>query len=205
MSAIAERLRGHGGDRGVTLVELLVTMFLIGVVSSLVVGAVVQSSRAIVHTEDEDRGLQDAKVILDRLGRDVRESRGVVCDGGLADVSDPTSSDPGCNAHLQLWVDSNSDYVRQETEVITWRLKQNPDGEHYDVWRTVGTGVGGTPVTEQRQASTLIVRFAFTYDDADFAKVQEVDMRMNYDAVVGRGTGDRWVAFSARLRNKGDR
>lgn len=205
MSTVLGRIRGASGDRGLTLIELLVTMLLMGVVSSLVVGAVAQSGRALTHTEDEERGLQDAKVILDRLGRDVRESRGVVCDGGLADTSDPSSSDPGCNAHLQLWVDANSDYVRQETEVITWRLKQNPDGQHYDVWRTVGTGVGGTPVVEQRQASTLIVRFAFTYDDPDFSKVQQVDMRMNYDAFVGRGSGDRWVAFSARLRNKGDR
>lgn len=180
-------------------------MMLMGVVSSLVVAAVAQAGRVVTHTDDEERGLQDAKVILDRLGRDVRESRGVVCDGGLADTTDPSSSDPGCNAHLQLWVDTNSDYVRQETEVVTWRLKQNPDGQHYDVWRTVGTGVGGTPVVEQRQASTLIVRFAFAYDDPDFSKVQQVDMRMNYDAFVGRGSGDRWVAFSARLRNKGDR
>lgn len=202
MTTVMERSRG---DHGVTLIELLVTMILMGVISTLVVGAVAQSGRAVTHTEDEERGLQDAKVILDRLGRDVRESRGVVCDGGLADTSDPSSSDPDCRAHLQLWVDANSDYVRQETEVITWRLKQNPDGQHYDVWRTVGTGVGGTPVVEQRQASTLIVRFAFEYDDTDFSKVQQVDMKMNYDAFVGRGSGDRWVAFSARLRNKGDR
>ena len=193
------------GSSGVTLVELIVTMLLLGVVSTLVVGAVTQSSRILTHTKDEDFGLQDAKVILDRLGRDVRESRGAVCDGGLADPSDASSTDAACAAHLQLWVDSNSDYLRQETEVITWRLQANADGQHFDVWRITGTGVGGTPVTQQRQASSLIVRIAFTYDNADFGKVQQVNMRMQYDAIVGQGTDIREVAFSARLRNKGNR
>jgi len=204
MRRVRERLR-HRGDCGLTLVELLVTMFLTGVVGSLVVGAVTQAGQVLTHTDDEERGLQDAKVILDRLGRDVRESRGVECDTGLADPTDPLSDDDTCQAHLQLWVDANSDYVRQETEVITWRLQKNADGVHYDVWRFTGTGAGGTPVTSQRQASSLIVGIAFEYDNTTFAQVQQVDMEMFYDSIVGRGSGERQVAFSARLRNKGDR
>ena len=195
-------LRRGAGDDGVSLVETLVTMLLLAVVSSLVVGAVVQASRVLTRTDDENRGLQDAKVILDRLGRDVRESRGVVCDGGLADPSDLTSTDPGCLSHLQLWVDTNSDYLKQPTEVITWRLQKNADGVHFDVFRVVGTGAGGTPVTQQRQASSLIVQIAFDYDVASFDAVREVRMGMTYDAIVGRGSDVRQVATTARLRNK---
>jgi len=200
------RPRRPASDAGLTLVELLVTMFLMGVIGSLVVGAVTQAVRVLTHTDDEERGLQDAKVILDRLGRDIRESRGVVCDGGLADPGDSTSADPGCLAHLQLWVDSNSDYMQQPTEVITWRLERNPDGRHYDVWRITGTGEGGTPVTRQRQASSLIVRVAFDYaGETDFNKIQLVNLKMEYDAILDRGAERREVAFSARLRNKGER
>lgn len=201
------RCHRHGGDQGVTLIETLVTMILLAIVSTLVVGAVVQTQQTVTHTDDENKGLQDAKTILDRLGRDVRESRGVVCDGGLADPGDPGSPDPYCQAHLQLWVDSNSDYAKQDDEVITWRLQKNPDGDHFDVWRTVGTGV--TPVSRVRQASSLIVNIAFKYDALDaaqhpvFPKVQQVLMNMKYDAIVGRGTNVRFVAFGARLRNKG--
>lgn len=195
--------RPRRGDDGVTLIETLVTMVLLAVVSSLVVGAVVQSSRVLTRTDDENRGLQDAKVILDRLGRDVRESRGVVCDGGLADPTDPLSTDPGCLAHLQLWVDRNSDYLQQPTEVITWRLQKNADGVHFDVYRVVGTGTGGTPVTQRRQASSLIVQIAFGYDAASFDTVREVRMGMKYDAIIGRGSDVRQVATTARLRNKG--
>jgi len=194
-------------DRGVSLVETLVTMILLAVVSTLVVGAVIQTQKTLTHTDDENKGLQDAKTILDRLGRDVRESRGVVCDGGLADPGDASSLDPYCRAHLQLWVDGNSDYAQQASEVITWRLQQNPVDAHFDVWRS--TGPATSPITRQRQASSLIVRIAFTYDKVDgagnpvFTKVQEVNMNMQYDAIIGRGTGVRFVAFGARLRNKG--
>lgn len=202
MRARVEGLRRVGGDDGMTLIETLVTMFLLAIVSSLVLGAVIQSSQILIRTDDENKGLQDAKVILDRLGRDVRESRGVVCDGGLADPTDAASADPGCAAHLQLWVDANSDYLEQPTEIITWRLQNNPDGEHFDVFRVQGTGAGGTAVVQHRQASSLIVRIAFTYDDAQFDRVQEVRLGMTYDAVVGRGSDVRQVATTARLRNK---
>ncbi|WP_407343043.1 hypothetical protein [Pengzhenrongella phosphoraccumulans] len=188
-----------------TLIELLVTMMLLGVVSSLVVSAVAQAAQIVIHADDEEKGLQDAKVILDRLGRDVRESRAAECDGGLADLTDATSSDPACAAHLQLWIDANSDYMRQASEVVTWRLQTNPDGVHFDVWRTSGLGLGAT---SQRQASSLIVDIAFTYTNGSgvvgtAAAGREVDLLMKYDAIVGAGAAPRWVAFSARLRNKG--
>lgn len=189
-------------DAGLTLIELLMTMILMGVVSSLVVGAVIQASRVLTHVDDEEQGLQDAKVILDRLGRDIREARSAECDGGLADLTDATSADPGCAAHLQLWIDSNSDYARQPAEVVTWRLQTNPDGEHFDVWRIVGSGA------VHRQASSLIVRIAFTYKDGlgntvSPADACEVALRMQYDAITGRGAAIREVAFAARIRNKG--
>jgi len=188
------------GDTGMTLIELLVTMILLAVVSSLVVGAVTQAGRVLTHTDDEATGLADAKVILDRLGRDIREARSAVCDGGLADPSDPASGDPDCAAHLQLWVDANSDYAEQPTEVITWRLQQN--GVHHDVYRVVGTGAGGTPVTTHLQASSLIVTAIFVYDTGNAETARQVDITLGYDSIVGRGSGDRSAGLSARLRNK---
>ena len=199
-SARSRWRRSASDDSGITLIELLVTMILLAVVSTLVVTAVMQAGHILTHTDDEAVGLADAKVILDRLGRDIRESRSTVCDGGLADLTDSTSGDPGCAAHLQLWIDANSDYAQQPSEVVTWRLQRNLDGVHFDVWRITGTGPSAVA---RRQASSLIVRMAFTYDAALFVDVQEVTLRMQYDAIVGRGTDVREVAFAARLRNKG--
>jgi type II secretory pathway component PulJ len=180
----------------VTLAELLVTIVLLGVVSSLVVAGVRDAARVLVHTDDENRGLQDAKVILDRLSRDIRQARGVVCDG--------VETDPYCKQHLQLWIDSDSDYLEDPEEVVTWTLSDNPDGEHFDVWRIQGTD----PATQTRrlQASALIVKTLFFYDvgeNVDPSPSTLVSLKMEYDAIVGRGTNIKEAAVSVRLRNKG--
>ena len=41
---------------GVTLIELMVTMVLLGVVSALVLVGVQQATRVLTHTDDENRG-----------------------------------------------------------------------------------------------------------------------------------------------------
>lgn len=182
-------------DRGLTLVELMVTIVLMGIVGSLVLAAVVRAGDVLVHTEDENKGLQDAKIILERMSRDVRQARGVVCDGA--------SADPTCRYHLQLWVDADSDYLQEDSEVITWELRDNADGEHFDVYRTVGLGAGAI---DRRQASTLIVKTVFAYEASkSIDKSQLVHIGMTYDALVGRGTDERKAALTVRLRNKGTR
>jgi prepilin-type N-terminal cleavage/methylation domain-containing protein len=183
----------QGREAGLTLVEVIVTMTLLGVVGSLVTAAVVNASTGLIHVDDENKGLQDAKVILDRMGRDARHARSIVCD---AAVSDPT-----CEKHLQLWVDTNSDYVPADSEIVTWRLESNPDGEHFDVYRIVGTGASAQ---RQRQASTLIVETLFRYETGKtVAQSQVVEITLTYDAKVGLGTNQREAHFTARLRNKG--
>lgn len=190
-------------DSGLTLVELLVTMVLIGVVSGLVLGAVTAASRVFIHTNDESQGLRDAKVVMDRVARDIREGRSVVCDGSYADPSDPSSLDPDCSAHLQVWIDDDSDYAPDESEIVTWQLRRSLDGEHYDVWRIQGSGLNGNIPTESRQASSLIVQTLFAYDTANPEEASLVEVRMRYDALVGVGVDIREANVSARLRNRG--
>jgi prepilin-type N-terminal cleavage/methylation domain-containing protein len=183
-------------DAGVTLVELLMTMTLLGVVSSLVVVGVQQAVGLLSHNDDENRGLQDAKIILDRLGRDIRQARGVVCDGAGGDTY--------CRQHLQLWIDADSDYLKDPTEIVTWKLLDNPDGEHFDVWRV--QGVSPATPTQRRQASALIVKTLFSYDvgaNVDPSPATLVTLKMEYDAIVGRGTNIKQASVSVRLRNKG--
>ncbi|MCH9816083.1 MAG: type II secretion system GspH family protein [Actinomycetia bacterium] len=188
-------VRQPSQDAGFTLVELLVAMIIIGVVSGLVVTAMTQASQTFIRADDETRGLADAKAVLDLVARDIRESRGVVCDGGLANPDDTSSSDPLCAAHLQLWIDDNSDYAQTPSEVVTWRLKQAADGEHFDVWRETGSG------ETKLVASSLIVEALFEYDSAVPQDASLVSIEMQYDARSGVGMDSRIATTSARVRN----
>jgi Tfp pilus assembly protein PilW len=189
-------------DSGVSLVELLVTIVLMTVISASVTTAVIGANRVFQHDDDETTGLSDVRTVVERMGRDVREARGV--------AAGATST------QLQLWIDFNSDYKQQDNEVITWKLKPHGDGTHYDVVRVVGTGASSVEVVEAR---TLIVNFAFCYlsttvvnstppDPAtcstpDSTKTQVVVSRMSYDARAGNGATPRTIFYQDRLRNFG--
>lgn len=205
-------------SEGMTLIELLVAMVLLGVVSSLVVVGVQGAVRVMTHSDDENRGLQDAKIILDRLSRDIRQARGVVCDAEPPEPGDPVVDANGlpvrCPDYVQLWIDDDSDYLEDASEVVTWQLSENGDGVHFDVWRCRGA-LEGDPcdgeaegVERRLQASALIVRTLFNYADTAGTPVEPEDatlvrLRMDYDAIVGRGVDVKQASVSARLRNKG--
>jgi prepilin-type N-terminal cleavage/methylation domain-containing protein len=197
------RLRARrGDDSGISLVELLVTIVLMGILSAGVTSAVIAANRVFQHDDDETAGLADVRTVVERMGRDVREARGVAAGA--------------THTQLQLWIDYNSDYKSEDNEVITWKLKPHGDGVHYDVVRVVGTGAAATEVVEAR---TLIVNFAFCYlattvvtqtmpdvttcASADTSKTQVVVTQMQYDAHAGSGSQPRIVFFQDRLRNFG--
>jgi prepilin-type N-terminal cleavage/methylation domain-containing protein len=189
------RIRARG-DEGMTLVETMVAIVLVGVLGAIILAASVSSKRSLVLADDETRGQEDVAQVVDRLGRDVRNARGVVCDGA--------ASDPLCTNHLQLWADYNSNYKQDAGETITWSLQAAGDGEHFDVIRTVD---GGAPSV---QARTIVSDIAFTYRDEQpkasqpapgLPTTREVVVQMTYDAIRTSGTQQRTVAFTAMLRN----
>ncbi len=183
-------------DEGMTLVEVLVSMMLMLVVSALVLSAVISMSKGLRATDDESRGLGDVKTVAERLDRDVRNARGVVCDA--APLPDGTP-DPTCQSHLQVWIDSNSNYKLDTGETVTWQLTPFGDGHHFKVIRKVGS-------VERVEATSLVVNFAFAYDTAPTAayttsRTRSVTTGMTYDALYGAGTEDRSLNFTTRLRN----
>ena len=194
--------RGRRDDAGISLVELLVTIVLMTILSAGVTSAVVGANRVFQHDNDETSGLSDVRTVVERMGRDVREARGI--------------ASGATNTQLQVWVDYNSDYKKEDDEIVTWKLKPHGDGVHFDVVRVVGTGAGAVEVVEAR---TLIVNFAFCYlqttvvtqampnaatcTTPDTAKAQVVVTQMSYDAFAGSGSTQRTVFFQDRLRNFG--
>lgn len=185
-------------ESGISLVEMLVTTSVLGVASALMLGGLQSANRVLSFADDDNRGLFDAKVVLDRIGRDVRQGRSIVCDGGLAQLDDKSSSDPNCASHLQVWVDYDSDYAEDPDEIVTWRLARSVDGEHFDVIRYQGVGdtIGRT------EATSLIVQTLFNYDTSPPADARSVTIRMQYDALIDAGTALKDATVTVRLRNK---
>lgn len=197
-------------DPGFTLIELMVSMAILSVIGAIVVGFIVSGNRAFLQADDETRGLADVRLVLDQVARDIRSSAGVLCDGGLADQADPNSADPSCAAHLQLWLDTDSDYVEESGEVVTWFVRQ--DGDHLDVIRQDAAG------TTRVLATSLIDSVLFVYDATNVADACNpagpgatgsgtpttaslVTVTMQYDPLIGAGSTERCASTSVRIRN----
>ena len=193
-------------QRGVTLVELMIAMILFAAVGAFTTAAVVGSHQMVRATDDETQGLQDVRVAAERLVRDIRDARSVVCNPTGTDPA-LVAADPNCVYHLQLWIDYNSNYVQDPGETVTWKLRPvtaadgTPTG-HYDLVRTVGG-------MEQIEAHTIVQQVAFSYDvqpgstqpAPSAAHTTTVKVDMTYDPLLNNGTGAKTTTFSGRLRN----
>lgn len=170
-------------EHGLTLIELLVTMVLVSIVLTLTMSAFQASSRVYNATDDDASGLSDARQVAERLGRDIRNARGV--DAGAT------------TDKLVLWIDANSDYIRQPSESVTWQLQSSTTSPgHFDILRISG---GTTTVVEAR---SLVSQIAFTYN-VPAPNTTVVTTEVSYDAYVGTGAAARVLYFVDRLRNVG--
>jgi type II secretory pathway pseudopilin PulG len=181
VTAVIRRLR-HQED-GLTLVEMTVAIFIMSLLGLMLVGAFRVMAKSTVVVDDEATGLADVRKVSERLGRDVRNARGV---------------DAGATASkLVLWVDFDSDYRRDTDESVEWRLQPNADGVHYDVLRVEG---GALEVVEAR---SVVSQLAFTYD-VPAPDTRLVETTLDYDSFVETGTVTRTLYFAERLRNVDD-
>jgi len=202
MTRLIARYRERRSEAGVTLVELSVTILLLGVVSLFVSGALIGAEKIFRVGDDQTRGLEQVKVGAERLSRDIRDARAVLCNPAGTPAA-LAASDPNCTFHLQLWVDYNSDYVQQASETVTWQLQPSSSPGHFNMVRTVN----GSSMVE---AGAMVRQVAFGYDIAPTSstpppgaqQTHVVNVNMTYDALYGSGkSSNRTVSFSDRLRN----
>jgi prepilin-type N-terminal cleavage/methylation domain-containing protein len=181
-------------QKGFSLVELLMAMALTLVLSLIMVTSLVSSNKLFRKTRNESVGQTDVRTTIERLGRDIRNAR---------------SLDAGASAsQLVLWVDSNSDYKKQPTEIVTWALVPGTAG-HFDVSRTVN---GATTRTARFVIS--ILAFGYRTNSAgtalvapltapQAATVTYISSDIQYAADAGSSLAGRHTLFSERLRNVG--
>jgi prepilin-type N-terminal cleavage/methylation domain-containing protein len=200
MRRVREALRRRG-DEGMSLVEVLVVIMLLGIVGTITLRSVIDSGKLVRIVNDQSDGLADVRIALERVARDARDARSVLCNP--AGTPAALLTDTTCQYHLQLWIDYDSDYVKDTSEVVTWNLQPGSNSGQYDLVRRVQSG------TTQVQARTIVSNVAFTYDLPPGATepvpgdphTTIVNVNMSYDALTNTGTRTRTVTASARLRN----
>lgn len=183
------------GERGTTLVETMVAILIMSVLGAIILAATIATQRSLRVSDNETNGQIDVALAVDLVSRDIRSARGVVCDQVAPDTT--------CKAHLQLWIDANSNYKKDAGETITWRLRLASDNVHYDLVRETDSGSSKTAAT------TIVQNVAFTYDTQPKTTqpapgqptTRVVSVKMFYNANLTAGTSTRSVAFSTLLRN----
>jgi prepilin-type N-terminal cleavage/methylation domain-containing protein len=70
--------REQRGEGGFTLVEMLVTTILIGIVGTIITNITITSMRAARVQEDETRTLTTAKIAMERITREIRGANALV-------------------------------------------------------------------------------------------------------------------------------
>lgn len=168
------------GERGVTIVELLITVLLIGVVIAIASPALLSGFNVVNQTDEDTRGLADIKLFVERMSRDLRAARKVYATS-IAD-------------RMTLWIDYNSDYKATPDEKVTWGLEAQASGPLFNVVRT--TAAGGSELASQ----TVINGMNFTYSPAPEA-TRFVQVNVEYDAEPGRDGSVKTAGFDIRLRN----
>lgn len=190
----------RSSEAGLTLVELLVTTMLLGIISTIVISAFLTGSRTLGRVDDDVQGQGDQRIVSERILRDLREARGVEAPTAAELTSDPNVA----KRKLTIWVDYNANYKRETGEVITWLLSTttSTDG-HYNVVRSVNDG------TSQVVARALVSGIAFAYKNdknsnltgAAVSTASTVVVTMEYDAIVGAYLQKKYTTFDARMRN----
>lgn len=184
------RWRGEG-EEGVTLVEVLITVLLLGVVVAIASPALLSGFNVVNQTDEDTRGLADIKLFVERMSRDLRAARKVY----------PTST----LKKLDIWIDYNSDYKASADENVTWALEAQGSGPLFNVVRS--TDAGGSELASQ----TVINGMSFTYcaPPASAPACQTpppegtrfVQVNVEYDAEPGRDGSVKTAGFDIRLRN----
>lgn len=194
MGLITSCRRRMASEAGVSVLELAITMGLMAIVGTVVVGTLSTSSRAAGQIDDQTRGLADLNIVTERISRDLRGARGVD-DGATA-------------SQLSIWIDNDADYRREGEEIVTWRIQcragldcTGADAQ-YDVLRE-------RDGAQQVVGQSLVSGVVFTYvlngvaltDAAAFDTADAVRVSMEYDALVGAYARSNRVDFETRLRN----
>ena len=165
------------GNRGITLLEILVSVSILAVVMGIIYGSYTSNVDAIQTARGSGMAYQTARIILDRMGRDLESAfipkgplqgplrMGFLCvdkemEGRPADQLDFTA--------LTYFSLNPTGPITDLCE-IGYYLKENEVGDGLILQRRCQMGPDEDPVSggEERKFSEMVVGLDFTFHDAE--------------------------------------
>lgn len=191
-------------ERGVTLVELLVVVAILGVVGGSIASSLIGAQRVEQTQGELQKVIDDGRLSMTRIRQELRQARQVFY-GSSGD-------------RLRFWVDTNQDGSPQTEEYVCYALEALPGGVggQYQIvrWTHTTTASHCAPdatapsgVTKRVLARTLTNTNPFAvYDPLPSADVndpatRDVTIRLDLEVLTGRGPTTTTIETTVRLRN----
>jgi prepilin-type N-terminal cleavage/methylation domain-containing protein len=176
---LRHRLNAEGGF---TLVELIIALTITGIVASATASVLLTSLRAEGFARELRTSMDDGRVALDRIRRELRSARRVYTDSTART--------------LHVWIDRDQDNLQDTTEQVTFQVRDDPTGPRLVRF----TAAAPTPVLVVRNIA-LADAFAYPTASTPTAATRVVTMTFTADVRTTGGPQPITVTDSVRLRN----
>lgn len=193
--------RGHPrGERGFSLVELLVVVALTAVIGTATTNVVLSTQRAAQFNDGMRTVMDEGRISLERMRKEVRAARRVLADG----------SDQVEGRTMRFWLDQNQDGIMQSAELVCYAVSalQNTSGRYELLrWSGADTDCASPGANAATIARTLLVPTGvFTFDpipdpDPYKERTRLVSIRLVLEVNSPRGPDAVDMETTVRLRN----
>jgi len=169
------------GEEGMTLAELLVAMFVMGIAMTIFSSVLASVQRGVVAQESLNRTLESARLAVQQLDREIR-SGNVLYDPALENNGQPscTGCEPGFT--LRIATQSNADtrgghtcvlwQIDDQQRLLTRRWPPNVPADA-TAWRVVATGLVNRALGE--------AAFAIDTDPLKGGRTLNITLALNQD------------------------
>lgn len=203
-------------EDGFSLLELLVSIALLGIVAGGVTSVIISTQRAEQFQSQMQTVMDDARISMERIRKELREARRVLPDS-CQDAG--TACEP--SAQLHFWVDQNQDNIQDAAELICYVTKETaPGSNQFRLYRFTNATTGcrataALPANARVLAETLVGRDFGGVDDArPFTdldpdptavatddETRNVEVTLDLEVLTGRGPDEMTFTDRIRLRN----